>query len=297
MDLKRQKGAFITLLVVLMILLFYAAGAFAAYNIVTDPNIRDHDDDERWDRPHEYVSDVSPSQYLSVEDLYLPKRFAPGEYKLDFSDSGEYFYHFAGGPDFQGGTWTFGKMDGTIIDEHLEEACDEGCLGFCGGGGFELDGGTLALNISSDGLAFMFLDNAIADDFMDESQFSVNFTDDVFSFNVPFELTRDTSGTQRLSARIDKTEGEFSALFYDDNFHLLAEVNNVSGTDIQIPSGGSDPVFVVLMAQGGGDFNVEFYFTPASVSGMPLILLVIAIFIAIMFVAKKLDELLKKSKE
>ena len=160
---------------------------------------------------------------------------------------------------------TISTLNGTLLAEKRWDECDEGCWGFYSFWRFDFQGGILRLNLSTGGIAILLLNYSITEKIIDNGRFSGYINESIVAFEAPWDLSENLPTDRRIAAKIEKSDGKFSALFFDDNFHLLTEKHNVKNIDIQIPSGQSDAINIVLLNEDGGSYsNIEFYYCEAS---------------------------------
>jgi hypothetical protein len=255
-----------------------------------DRPVKIQDEDNRWLLPRAQIDPLQNKTSFTSEELSYPKIFSEGNISItfpqnetpgiglaisNFDSAGEIVFYSDSGVELHRMRW----------DSPSPNMLGESILGKV----LRFNGGELWMNTSGSGI-FVFHNRSLRDNYLitgnDMEWTSAHSVD---TFCLPLIDSDELPLNRRLTTSIRASSGRFSALIYDDNFHLLAEVNDEQSATRQIALGESTTAFFVITSDVGETLEVELYYSPVdSRNSYSFLFLVIETILLMILVARYL---------
>lgn len=227
--------------------------------------VENRDEDERWSRPRAYIEPLPDKREFEFEELSIPRAFSTRNISVMFPENVAPGIGVTISPTDLPGDIVFYSSNGTLLSTIHWSKLPGDALGLSILSKPErFHGGKLWMNITGTGI-FAFLNRTLPEDFLlTGSHMEWMSAHSVDTFSLPSSFSQNAPLNWRLTTRISVSSGLFSARIYDDNFHLLAEIDKASSATRQLAMGMSTTAFFVIMSDIGVYIQVDLFYSPVS---------------------------------
>ncbi|MFQ6061434.1 MAG: hypothetical protein ACE5KV_09135 [Thermoplasmata archaeon] len=259
----RRRAAYLSAVLLVSLLTMLSLSQFISYSSEKDIPVKVKDETDRWTKPRQYVEPLPNGEEFTSEELSSPRVFSTRSIRVFFPLNESPGIGIAISPGDPAGNIDFYSPNGTLLNTVRWSKPSPGLLGAS-----LLDmprrfeGGELWMDINGTGI-FLFHNRTLRDKYLlSGNQMEWVSMHNVDTFCLPLVHSDEIPLDKRLTARISVVSVVFSARIYDDNFHLLAEINDAKSASRELAMGESSTAFFVIYSEIGETIDVYLYYSP-----------------------------------